>query len=155
IAVSFPWYAAMLIRHNPGFWQRFFVHDHFKRLASGVHQIPAGSFEHFIRWLSYGLFPWTAFIPAALGRLFDGKGLGQDDDRSRATLILVLWAVLAFTLFTLSSTKFHHYIFPVVPALAMLIALALDDFLDGDGVAQPWPLYLAGVGILGVVAWDL
>lgn len=155
IAVSFPWYAAMLIRHNPGFWQRFFVHDHFKRLASGVHQISTGSFEHFIRWLSYGLFPWTAFIPAALGRLFGGKGLGKDDDRSRATLVLVLWAVLAFTLFTLSSTKFHHYIFPVVPALAMLIALALDDFLDGDGVAEPWPLYLAGVGILGVVGWDL
>ncbi len=155
IAVSFPWYAAMLIRHNPGFWQRFFVHDHFKRLASGVHQISEGSFEHFIRWLSYGLFPWVAFIPAALGRLFGGKGLSQEDDRSRATLILVLWAVLAFTLFTLSSTKFHHYVFPVVPALAMLIALALDDLLDRDRMAEPWPLYLAGVGILGVVAWDL
>ncbi|MBA2665248.1 MAG: glycosyltransferase family 39 protein [Bradymonadaceae bacterium] len=154
IAVTFPWYAAMLIRHHPGFWQRFFVHDHFKRLASGVHQLTTGSFEHFARWLGYGLFPWAAFIPAAFARLFGGRALRMDDDRGRATLVLVLWAVLAFTLFTLSSTKFHHYIFPVVPAVAMLVALALDDLLDGD-VADSWPLYLVGVGIMGIVAWDI
>lgn len=154
IAVCFPWYAAMLIRHTNGFWQRFFVHDHFKRLASGVHQIDTGSFEHFARWLGYGMFPWFAFIPATFGYLLGGRGLKLDDDRGRATLMLLLWAVLGFTLFTLSSTKFHHYIFPVVPALAMLIAVALDDALDGE-IAQPWPLYFVGLGVLGMVGWDL
>ncbi|MFU8803504.1 MAG: ArnT family glycosyltransferase [Bradymonadaceae bacterium] len=154
IVVTFPWYAAMLIRHHPGFWQRFFVHDHFRRLASGVHQLTTGSFEHFIRWLGYGLFPWVAFLPAALGRFFGGKGLAVDDDRSRATLMLLIWMVVAFALFTLSSTKFHHYIFPVVPAAAMLIALALDDLFDSE-VPEPWPLYLIGAGIFGLVAWDI
>jgi 4-amino-4-deoxy-L-arabinose transferase-like glycosyltransferase len=154
IAVAFPWYAAMLIRHTQGFWNRFFVHDHFKRLASGVHQISTGSFEHFLRWLGYGLFPWIAFLPAAVGSYLGGKGLDMDDDRGRATLMLILWAVLAFTLFTLSSTKFHHYIFPVVPALAMLVALLLDDALDRE-LPEPWPLYFVGIGILGVVAWDI
>jgi 4-amino-4-deoxy-L-arabinose transferase-like glycosyltransferase len=154
IAVTFPWYAAMLIRHHPGFWQRFFVHDHFRRLASGVHQLTTGSFEHFIRWLGYGLFPWVAFLPAALARFFAGKGIDVDDDRSRATLMLVIWMVVAFTLFTLSSTKFHHYIFPVVPAAAMLIALALDDLFERE-VPEPWPLYLVGAGIFTVVAWDM
>lgn len=154
IAVCFPWYAGMLIRHTNQFWVRFFVHDHFKRLASGVHQIDTGSFEHFARWLGYGLFPWFAFIPATFGYFFSGRGLKLDDDRGRATLMLLLWAILAFTLFTLSSTKFHHYIFPVVPALAMLIAIALDDALDAE-FAQPWPLYFVGIGALGLVGWDL
>jgi len=154
VAVCFPWYAGMLVRHTHGFWQRFFVHDHFKRLANGVHQIDTGSFEHFIRWLGYGLYPWSALIPASLAQFFTGRGLRIDDDRSRARLMLLLWATIAFTLFTLSSTKFHHYIFPTVPPLALLVALAIDDAFDRE-VPEPWPLYLLGVGIFAVVAWDL
>lgn len=154
IAVCFPWYAAMLIRHTKGFWTRFFVHDHFKRLSGGVHQIDTGSFEHFARWLGYGLFPWFAFLPATFGYLFSGRGLKMEDDRGRATLMLLIWAALGFMLFTLSSTKFHHYIFPVVPPLAMLIALAIDDALDRE-LPHPWPLYFAGIGVLGMLTWDL
>ncbi len=156
IAIAFPWYAAMLIRHNPGFWNRFFVHDHFRRLTSGVHQLSSGSFEHFIRWLGYGLFPWAAFIPAALARVFSGPAKPFEDDQGRATLMLVLWAVVGFTLFSLSSTTFHHYILPVVPALAMLVGLALDDLLDDElRMDQPWPLYLVGAGLIAVLAWDI
>ena len=155
IAVTFPWYAAMLVRHTHGFWNRFFIHDHFKRLASGVHQVDEGSFEHFARWLGYGLFPWSGFVPAALARVLAGPGLVRpDDDRSRATLMLLLWVVISFALFTLSSTKFHHYIFPVVPPLAMLVALTLEDALEGEW-ARPWPLYLVGVGLIGALSWDL
>lgn len=154
IAVTFPWYAAMLVRHSAGFWNRFFIHDHFKRFASGVHQLDTGSFEHFAKWLGYGLFPWAGFVPAALARFFSGKGLSEGDDQSRATLFLLLWAVIAFTLFTLSSTKFHHYIFPAVPPLAMLVGLALSDAFDRD-VPSPWPLYLLAIPIIGFLTWDI
>lgn len=154
IAVTFPWYAAMLIRHTQGFWNRFFVHDHFKRLASGVHQLDTGSFEHFLKWLGYGLFPWTGWIPAAIARFFGGDGLFGNDDQSRATLLLVLWATISFTLFTLSSTKFHHYIFPAVPALAMLVALLFDDALDRE-MPRPWPLFLLAIPIVVMLAWDV
>jgi 4-amino-4-deoxy-L-arabinose transferase-like glycosyltransferase len=154
IAVTFPWYAAMLVRHTTGFWNRFFVHDHFKRLGAGVHQLDTGSFEHFIKWAAYGLFPWSAFVPAALVRLVSTDALTKRDDESRATLMLVLWAVVGFTLFTLSSTKFHHYIFPAIPAFSLLVALALDDALDSE-MPRPWPLYLMAVPLIGFFAWDL
>ncbi len=154
IAVTFPWYAAMLVRHSPGFWNRFFIHDHFKRFASGVHQLDTGSFEHFAKWLAYGMFPWAAWVPAAFAKFFSGKGLTGNDDRSRATLFVLLWAIISFTLFTLSSTKFHHYIFPAVPALAMLVALALDDLFEAE-VPSPWPFYLAALPVIGFLTWDL
>ncbi len=154
IAVTFPWYAAMLIRHTQGFWNRFFIHDHFKRLASGVHQLDNGSFEHFAKWMGYGLFPWTAYVPAVFARFFGGDRLERDNDQTRATLFLVLWATIAFTLFTLSSTKFHHYIFPAVPAVAMLIALLLDDALDGE-LPHPWPLFLLAAPLIVLLGWDL
>ena len=35
-----------------------------------------------------------------------------------------------FTLFSLSVTKFHHYILPAVPPLAILVAIWLDDLLE-------------------------
>lgn len=155
VAVSFPWYAAMLIRHPHGFWNRFFVHDHFKRLASGVHAVDEGSFEHFIRWLGYGLFPWTAMLPPALGRLFvQDEALSKPSDQARATLMLVIWATFALTLFTLSSTKFHHYIFPALPPLSLLVALSLSDLWESKWL-RAWPLYIAGLGVLGVLAWDI
>ncbi len=155
IAISFPWYAAMLIRHNPGFWNRFFIHDHFKRLASGVHQVDEGSFEHFARWLGYGLFPYIGFVPAALARFFTTpETTDSRSDSSRATLMLLLWMVISFTLFTLSSTKFHHYIFPVMPTLAMVVALALDEALESE-LPEPWPLYLLGIGVTAVIGWDI
>jgi len=154
IAVTFPWYAAMLVRHTQGFWQRFFVHDHFKRLASGVHQLDTGSFEHFAKWLSYGLFPWAAFLPAVFARYFGGDGLGTNDDESRSSLVLLLWVVISFTLFTLSSTKFHHYIMPAAPPLAMMVALLIDDALDRE-LPEPWPLFLVAIPILLILAWDI
>ena len=149
-----PWYAAMLIRHPHGFWDRFFVHDHFKRFMSGVHQIDTGSFEHFIRWLGYGLFPWSAFALPVLFYFFSGKRLDLNSDKGRATLVILLWAIVVFALFTLSSTKFHHYIFPGIPPLALLTGLALSDSLDRD-LPVGWPLYLAASGVMAILAWDI
>ena len=74
--------------------------------------------------------------------------------RPVATWMIAIWAVVAFTLFTLSSTKFHHYIFPVLPALALLVALALDEALSLKERAR-WPLFVLGTGLLVMVAWDI
>jgi 4-amino-4-deoxy-L-arabinose transferase-like glycosyltransferase len=156
LCVSFPWYVAMLVRHGNAYFQRFFIHDHFKRLATGVHQIDSGSFEHYVKWMGYGLWPWTGFLPAALVRLFSGDGLGDRSDRQKATLFLVIWLSFTFTLFTLSSTKFHHYIFPAVPAACFLIALTLDSLIARTVSKRlHMILYLAMVGMAGFLAWDL
>jgi 4-amino-4-deoxy-L-arabinose transferase-like glycosyltransferase len=58
-----------------------------------------------------------------------------------------MWTVLAFALFSFMGTKFHHYIFPAVPAIALLIGVVLDDML---GQGQParrgsLPLYVGGL----------
>ena len=43
-----------------------------------------------------------------------------------------MWFLFAFALFSFMGTKFHHYIFPAVPPVAMLIGVVLDDML-GQG----------------------
>lgn len=157
--VGMPWYGAVMARHGGiggPFWQRFIIHDHFKRLATGVHQIDTGSFEHFIRWLGYGLFPWGSFVPAILARAMSGDATGSRSDEERARTFLFIWFVIAFALFTLSSTKFHHYIFPCVPPLAFLSALILEDLLAGRFTRSAWwPLFVGALSLLALVGFDL
>ena len=57
---------------------------------------------------------------------------GQGD----ASVLLCMWFLFAFALFSFMGTKFHHYIFPAVPPVAMLIGIVLDDML-GRGAAAP------------------
>ncbi|MGM0578984.1 MAG: ArnT family glycosyltransferase [Myxococcota bacterium] len=132
LIVGLPWYVAMFARHGQAYYQRFFIHDHFNRLAAGVHQIDSGNFEHFIKWLGFGMFPWAVFVPLTLGWLVV-QSVRDTRGESQAKLFLTFWFVTAFTFFTLASTKFHHYIFPAFPALAMLTALFLDRLLDDRG----------------------
>lgn len=127
-----PWYLGMFARHGNAFYNRFLVHDHFNRLGAGVHQLDSGTFEHFIKWLAIGTFPWIAFAPLlfwAIARL----RLRDGEPRSRTRLFLSIWAFFSYLLFTLSATKFHHYIFPVVPPFIMLTAISVKDFLKDRG----------------------
>ena len=61
-----PWYVAMYVRHGAAFTDRLLIHDHINRLTSGVHG-DNGSIQYFIWQLGYGVFPWIALVPAALG----------------------------------------------------------------------------------------
>ena len=148
IAVGFPWYVAMIVKHGKPYVDRFFWHDHFNRLSTGVHQIDSGTFEHFIKWLGIGFFPWVAFVPLSL--LWTLRLKVRDNGyRNQALVMLATWAGFTFVLFTASSTKFHHYIFPAVPAMAVLIALFLRHVFRGNG----WTLRFAAlIGIVMLVA---
>ena len=42
---------------------------------------------------------------------------------------MALWAAAAFVLFNAMITKFHHYIFPAVPPLSLLVGIVLDRAL--------------------------
>lgn len=140
LLVASPWYATLLAfngRDDEGltFFQRFVVHDNLSRVGAGVHGDRAG-LGYFIEQLGYGMFPWSALIPMAVAlalRIKWPSAIGAmrtvpvhenaDDQRSRLKLFLVIWGLWTYGFFTFSQTKFHHYIFPAVPAFAVLVAL--------------------------------
>lgn len=146
-----PWVVAMVGGHHPEWYKRFIIHDHVNRLFAGVHSLDDGGFEYFVRWLGYGLFPWIGALPAAFvmafGRLRN-RAAGYTPQQ-KFELLVLLWAIFGFFMFTRSQTKFHHYILPVVPALAILIAVFLEDVLARRG--QAMPLLLASAA--GIVLW--
>jgi hypothetical protein len=130
----------MYVRHGAGFTNRLLIHDHLNRLTKGVHG-DTGPIEYFIEQLGYGLFPWIALAPVALGSwLLLARDGGEDPAarRRRDTAVLVgLWFASSFTLYSAMITKFHHYILPAVPPAAILIGALLDRMLGDSSAAQP------------------
>ena len=155
LVVGMPWVVAMTLRHGAPFLDRLLVHDHVNRLASGVHG-ESGSIRYFIEQLGYATFPWAGLLPIALLAWTAGRAQPKDagfDDGQRSVLTLIaLWFLSAFTLFSAMATKFHHYIFPVVPPAAMLIAIFLHRLLenapksDAPARQRRFGAWIAGLG---------
>jgi 4-amino-4-deoxy-L-arabinose transferase-like glycosyltransferase len=130
-AVALPWFLAMYVRHGPPFIDRLIFHDMVNRTFSHVHDTNEGtdtSFRFYLWQLGYALFPWTGLAPLGLVywlRRGDSAGKGQSD----ASVFLAMWFGFGFFLFSFMGTKFHHYIFPVLPPIAMMIGVALDGML--------------------------
>jgi len=133
------------------FVERFFLYDHFDRFASGVHTTtPGGTFSYFLDQGAYAVFPWVLLVPLALQTLFSMR---REDARFRLAATWALSLAVTFTLFTVSATRFHHYVMPMLPAMAVLVALALDALWDD--VRSAAPALVAGMVLFVVTAKDL
>ena len=148
--VALPWYIAMYVRHGAPFTDRLIFHDMFNRAFQHVHDTNEGddtSFRFYVWQLGYALFPWTALAPLGLLWWLRRSDSKANSERSDASVLLSMWFVLGFALFSYMGTKFHHYIFPAVPPVAMLIGIVLDDMIGPRALAKRGKLaaYLAGI----------
>jgi 4-amino-4-deoxy-L-arabinose transferase-like glycosyltransferase len=147
--VALPWYIAMYVRHGPPFTDRLIFHDMFNRAFHHVHDTNEGddtSFRFYVWQLGYALFPWTALAPLGLTWWLRRGTSEKDGERADTCILFALWFVFAFALFSFMGTKFHHYIFPAVPAVAMLIGVVLDDMVGSRPITalRTLPAYLLG-----------
>ncbi len=148
-----PWFLVMLNytgRDEEGktFFSRFIIHDHVNRVGGGIHGDESKhklgfGFTYYLRYLSYGLFPWSMGVPLAL--VDAGLHREAEERRRRAILFLVAWFGTTFLLFTLMATKFHHYALPVVPPLAILVGIWLTRVARGE---SRWSMGLALLAII-------
>jgi 4-amino-4-deoxy-L-arabinose transferase-like glycosyltransferase len=150
LAVAIPWYVAMYVRHGSPFIDRLIFHDMFNRAFNHVHDTNEGddtSFRFYLWQLGYALFPWSGLAPLGLLWWLRGGTSKLDNERSDASVLLCMWFVFGFALFSFMGTKFHHYIFPAVPPVAMLIGVLLDDMLGKSVPAKGSSLgaYLVGL----------
>jgi hypothetical protein len=76
------------------------------------------------------------------------------DKVDHLTALMVLWGLGLFLMLDLSATKFHHYIFPVLPPVAVLMALFADR-LWKEGIPAHAVSLLAGLALFALVTKDL
>ncbi len=134
LLIAAPWFLLME-RRIPGFLEYFFIGENIKRffvpgwggdMYGHVHQTLPGTIWAF--WL-LAAFPWTLVFLADLWRRRHRLIAGF---RGSPQAFLLLWAISPMVLFTLSRSTVVTYVYPGLPALALLIAGALRAGPEGD-----------------------
>jgi len=169
LALCATWYLPVILRHGMVFVREFFLVHHFGRAATGIGldltglDIHDNTSGYYLQQIGYALFPWIAALPAAVvawARALTGPAPAApeepepaDGPGGRAVFVLaVAGAAVPYVLFTVSQVKFHHYIFPAVPALAILGGVGLDRLLR-RGPGRWEALALLGGVVLACLAW--
>ena len=149
VACGIPWWHAMLIRHGRPFWNEL-IGDNYVNRAAGRNG-DRGTFEYYLQWIGYGMFPWTGF--AAIGTV--ASFLAPKTPRGALARFALVWLAVDVGTITLVNTKFHHYSLPALPAVAILAALFIDDVLTAPKRWHAVALALFAVPLTFACARDL
>jgi 4-amino-4-deoxy-L-arabinose transferase-like glycosyltransferase len=145
LAITVPWFALAADR-NPEFLRFFFVHEHFERYTSTVHRRDAPAW-YFVPQLIAGFLPWLALLPGMVSAV---RRAEPARDRLQPERLLAAWAVSIFLFFSLSGSKLPGYILPVMPALAILAARALDAMSPRAWTVQSALAVVVGLALCAV-----
>ncbi len=130
LASSLPWYWQVWKENGYDFVVTFWLNHHLARFLTSVHH-HSQPFWYYLVVTLIGFFPWVFFLGSSLTRLWrKRKVLSQPEGRSE--LFLWLWVLVPGLFFSLSGSKLPGYILPLLPGLALLVALEWDRHLDGD-----------------------
>ncbi len=127
VLIALPWHVAIALRDGHPFLTEYVGHHWLKRAGEGVHMVNRsgeGTFTYFVKELGYGFWPWLSLLPASLVVAWRARA---NHVRDRLRLLGLLWGVSGLVMFSIIKTKFHHYMLPAVPGLAIVLALWLDD----------------------------
>lgn len=116
VVIAAPWFLLCAARNGHAFWDEFFWKHHVARFLTPDLQ-HVQPFWYYAPVLLAGLFPWT---PLAL---LAARRKTWDDER---VLFLALWLLLGLVFFSFSQNKLPGYVLPLMPALAVILAVALD-----------------------------
>ncbi len=156
LLVAAPWFIEVQMR-NSEFNHLFWYKQNFQRFTGG-----AGVPDHWeapyflLPFLPAIFFPWSVFFPRALVRLpavFRRARVEPDDQRARATVLLVFGAVFTLLFFSASKSKIVTYILPMLPLGCACLGAWFDArWTRRDGFkAEALVLGLLAV-VLGVAA---
>ena len=124
--VAVPWHHAMHIRHGGAWWNELFGDNHWRRMVLGRHG-DRGTFEYFLRELGYCAAALAGAGAGGPGRRGHAPGRGTTCAGRRCYWLGAIWFVAAYAVVSMSMTKFHHYILPALPGLAIVIGCFLDE----------------------------
>lgn len=123
LLVAVPWFV-LVSRANPEFFQFFFIHEHFERFLTKVHD-RYQPWWWFIPVLMLGILPWLTLMADAVVHAW--KHPAGAVTRFKPQRFLLVWAVFIFVFFSKSDSKLASYILPIFPALALLIGARLTQ----------------------------
>jgi 4-amino-4-deoxy-L-arabinose transferase-like glycosyltransferase len=127
--IVLPWYLYAYEVYGDIFIKKHILYNFIQRYTEGIEGHKEGAL-YFIRYLfSTDHFIWTGVAMASLVyflRIFLTK-------KRLIEFILPAWVLVTFIIVNLSQTKLWWYMFPIYPALAIITAKTLTDFVESPG----------------------
>lgn len=131
LAIALPWYVLVDQRTGGGFIREFIIHQNFQRALGKDFQHNMPFWAYLPIWL-VGFFPWSAFLPAAIGKTRNHVTTESQKEEEPSRAFLLVWIGVIFVLFSIFRSKLPAYIYPVYPASALLVGALWSRALDGD-----------------------
>jgi hypothetical protein len=126
IAIVSPW-LILVHRANQEFLWFFFVHEHFLRYTTKIHE-RYHSVLYYLPVVILGVLPWAAFLIQSI-RASRANGdktyLGRIDKH-----FLITWIVFIFAFFSVSSSKLIPYIAPLFLPIAVIFGHLFKQYDD-------------------------
>ncbi len=129
IAVAAPWHVLCFLRNGHTFWNEYFWRQQFSRFFTTERQ-HVHAWWYYLPVLLAGLFPWTP-LAALLARRSTYM-----DVRMR---YLGLWLLYGLAFFSASQNKLAGYLLPLMPGLALLLAVGIESENEKSKLV-PWLL---------------
>lgn len=136
LLIAAPWHILAILRNPPyfewtmvsgpghyhGFFWFYFINEHVLRFLNMRYPRDYNTVPRAYFWLFHllWLFPWSAFFPALATLSYRPA-----DRAGRMRLLALCWTGFLLVFFTFSSTQ-EYYSMPCYPALALLLASAMD-----------------------------
>jgi 4-amino-4-deoxy-L-arabinose transferase-like glycosyltransferase len=140
LVLVLPWFIAIMGRAGESFLQDSVGQDLFAKIFKGqeTHGAPPGY---------YLVLFWLTFWPAAPLAAVAAPAVWRHR-REATTRFLLAWVVPCWIVFELVVTKLPHYVLPLYPALAILIAREIErrDLSDNPHLTRftvMWPIFAA------------
>ena len=157
LLVAAPWYVAMFQIHGEAYWAAAQAN------TTGRFMSPmeghGGTLFFYVPILLLGFFPWSAFLPSVLYQSLKQwkaywNGQSFVTGETNLEFFLSMWVVGLLIFFTLSATRLPHYIYPLFPASAILVALWWKRF-QAQSTFSDWRIprrLLLGIGYVFGIA---
>jgi len=129
LLLALPWHVVAAVRHAGFFWD-YIVNQHL--LFFFDRKLPRDSVPVSLDvfWAAFALrlFPWTIFVPLAVGAGIwrAGRQRAAPGDR-----LMLTWAAVVLLFFSASAARMEHYSIPALPAVALLLAKLFRDYAHG------------------------
>jgi 4-amino-4-deoxy-L-arabinose transferase-like glycosyltransferase len=139
--ICVPWYALAALRTHGVFLYEFFLYHNLDRFTQAI-DAHSGPVFIYIPVLLVELFPWSAFLPAAIARCVreirrSPQRVNGEGFSSSAEFLAALWLLIPFVIISLARTKLPNYILPVLPPAGILVGIYLDRALSGTRAFGP------------------
>jgi 4-amino-4-deoxy-L-arabinose transferase-like glycosyltransferase len=126
IVVALPWHVLCFLHNGRAFWVEYFWRQQFSRFFTTERQ-HVQSCWFYAPVLLAGLFPWTP-LAALLARRSTYL-----DVRMR---YLGGWLLYGIAFFSASQNKLAGYLLPLMPGLALLLAVGIDQAVEKSKIAS-------------------